>query len=458
MILPTTKGVALAAASPLLALAIGAVAPQLWSLSLVYLAIVLVALLIDLASAPSSRSLIATIHPPDLVYVGEPQQIAFDLTLTRGRWPVLVGATVDHDPVLALPPRVEILCPPPPPDGAVTVRTEIPVVSRRRGTAHLETLWLRWDGRYGLMRRQIRKPLGIKLRVVPNIRAVRMAAIALSRQDSILGIKDQRQLGDGSEFDALREYQPGFDRRGIDWKHSARHRRLLSKEFRSERNHQIVIAFDTGHLMREPLGGIHGRAIGSLESGQAEALPRLDHAINAGLLLGYASLKGGDRVGLFAFDSRVRAYAQPLGGIDRFPRLQRLTADLEYAAEETNFTLGLATLSQQLKRRSLIVLMTDFVDTVTAELMVENVARLAARHLVLFVTLQDSELREIIGAEPTGTATIARAIVADGLRRERLIVFERLRRLGVQCLEAPHNRIGTDLINRYLAIKQREMI
>jgi hypothetical protein len=44
------------------------------------------------------------------------------------------------------------------------------------------------------------------------------------------------------------------------------------------------------------------------------------------------------------------------------------------------------------------------------------------------------------------------------LRKERLVVFAKLRRLGVQCLEAPCNRVGTDLINRYLAIKQGEII
>ncbi len=97
-------------------------------------------------------------------------------------------------------------------------------------------LWLRWIGPYGLMRIQTKEPLDARLKVVPNIRAVRAAAIALMRQDASFGIKDQRQLGDGSEFDALRDYQPGFDRRAIDWKHSARHRRLVCKEFRSERN------------------------------------------------------------------------------------------------------------------------------------------------------------------------------------------------------------------------------
>jgi uncharacterized protein (DUF58 family) len=441
VILPTGRGVAFVAAAPLLALLLAAVAPRLWLLGLAYLGIVMLALAVDALLAMPRRRLGIAFDPPDLLFVGETALVTLDLTPSGHRIPRRIEVTIDHGPTAEMPALLQI-----PFADTQTVRTEIPLLPRRRGTVPLTMLWLRWTGPYGLMRIQAQQPLDVKLKVVPNIRAVRAAAIALMRQDASFGIKDQRQLGDGSEFDALRDYQPGFDRRAIDWKHSARHRRLVCKEFRSERNHQIILALDTGHLMREPIGGV----------------PRLDHAINAALLLTYASLKGGDRVGLFGFDARVRLRSEPLGGVDRFPRLQRMTAELDYAAEETNFTLGLTLLSQQLQRRSLIVLFTDFVDTVTAELMVENLGRLSGRHLVLFVTLQDPELRNIVDAAPDSIPgsmeVVARSVVADELRKERLVVFERLRRLGVQCLEAPHNRIGTDLINRYLAIKQREMI
>ncbi len=235
---------------------------------------------------------------------------------------------------------------------------------------------------------------------------------------------------------------PGLDHRSIDWKHSARHRTLVCKEFRVERNHQIVLAFDTGQLMIEPLGGI----------------PRLDHAINAGLRLGHLCLRGGDRIGVFGFDSQVRQRIEPMAGIQSFPRLQLACAGLEYRHEETNFTLGLAELLGRLNRRSLVILQTEFIDTVTAELMVENLERLAARHLIVFVTLTDPGIDATIDAAPATVTDMTRAVMAEDIMRERLIVFERLRRLGIQCLDAPGETIGADLINRYLAIKRKELI
>jgi uncharacterized protein (DUF58 family) len=437
MIRPTRRAVFLVAAAPVLALAIIAVAGGLWPVAIAYLAAVLLAILVDGLRGMPGRSLTVSMRPRETAYIGDAKAMEIDLVTSWRAPPLAIEAKCDHDPIFIMPTLVRAGFAP-----RQAIRLSFPMSTRRRGSGELTALWLRWQGPFGLTVRQRRIALARRIRILPNIAAIRAMALRLNSRNALYGAKSVLQLGDGSEFDALRDYTPGLDRRTVDWKHSARHRRLVSKEFRAERNHQIILAFDTGYLMREPLAGI----------------PKIDHAINAGLLLGYTSLKGGDRVGLFGFDARPRRYAAPLGGPQQFARLQRLAADLDYAAEETNFTLGLADLMSRLSRRSLIILMTEFIDTVTAELMLDNVARLSQRHLVLFVSLQDPDLDATIDARPQSFAGVARSVVADELRRDRLIVFERLRRLGVSCLEAPHQNVGADLINRYLAIKQRESI
>jgi len=274
------------------------------------------------------------------------------------------------------------------------------------------------------------------------VRAVRSTALAFDSRSAFVGLKVQSMHGEGSDFNALRDYVAGLDHRWIDWKHSARHRRLVCKEFQAEANHNVILAVDTGQLMSEPLDDI----------------PRLDHAVNSGLVLAYMALRTGDRVGLFGFDAHVRLYTDPIADAQAFHRVQQASARLDYHREETNFTLGLADLSACLARRSLIILFTEFVDTVTAELLVENVERLVSRHLVLFVTFQDSALSALADARPRRFDDIARAVVADEFIRDRLVVFERLRRLGVLCLDAPTRPVGIDLVNRYLAVKRRELI
>jgi uncharacterized protein (DUF58 family) len=189
-----------------------------------------------------------------------------------------------------------------------------------------------------------------------------------------------------------------------------------------------------------------------------EGIPRLDHALGSGLLLARVALGAGDLVGVYSFDSRIRFYAPPVRGTQTFRRLQEASAEFRYSTEETNFTLGMAELQARLPRRSLIVLFTDFVDTITAELLLENVRRLANRHLLIFVTVRDNLLAEVFDGYPADRRQIARAVLADDFRRDRGVVLEKLERLGIHCIDLPPEAVPVALLNRYLIVKQRGLL
>ena len=112
----------------------------------------------------------------------------------------------------------------------------------------------------------------------------------------------------------------------------------------------------------------------------------------------------------------------------------------------------------RLERRSLVILFTDFVDTISAELMLENVRRLTDKHIVVFATFEDEALSGLIDAEPQGAEDVSRAVIADTLLQEREVVFRKLQRMGVQIVETTPERFGSELVSRYLDIKRRELI
>ena len=348
MIHPTARAaVAVGIAAPA-ALAIAFVAPGWWVAGPAWLAVVLAAIAADAASL-LRRRIAADVETPQVLHVGEPERVMVRIECSD---PATIEFTVDAEgpiaPLEAHSARVAA-------DDAV--EGEVEIRPYRRGRVRLARLWLRSTGPLGFAARTLRRPLDAECPIVPNIASVKRQALAFAASDAPLGIKPQVEKGTGSEFEALRDYATGLDTRTIDWKHSARHRKLVCKEFQTERNHHVVLALDTGHLMAETVDG----------------LPKLDHAIGALLLLGYVSLRAGDKVGVAAFDARTRAFVTPSGGVGTMARLQRAFAAVDYSAEETNFTLALAELRGRLSRRSLIVVATDFVDTVTADLMIDNV-------------------------------------------------------------------------------------
>ncbi|MBI3438753.1 MAG: DUF58 domain-containing protein [Proteobacteria bacterium] len=316
------------------------------------------------------------------------------------------------------------------------------IIPLRRGEGRIERVHCRWMGPLGLAWRQLIAPLQTRIAVTPDLDAVEREAKLLFSRTMTHGIKPLRDRGDGSEFDALTEFEPGMDHRLLEWKQSAKHLRLLAKEVRAERNHQLVFAIDTGCAMCEPVAGA----------------ARVDWSINAALMLAYVALKLGDRVSFFGFDARPHLMTGFASGMRAFRHLQAQTAQLDYSTNESNYTLGLTTLAERLQRRSMVIVFTDFSDTVNAELMVENITRLARRHLIVFVTFSDEELESLRDAEPRVSGDVARAVIAQRLLQERGIVLERLRRLGVHIVDAPVRQLGQALVRAYDMLRRRERV
>ena len=437
MIRPTPKAVILLALCAPSSLALVLYDERLWTYGLGLLAFALLLICLDWLLAPTNRGMNVIWQAPSALYIGDEEAFRLRAWTSPFRKGIILEALLDVGENLNPPEKCQLSMVP-----DHQTEQEIPLRAKRRGPGELSRLWLRWRGPLGLMERSRQEDLNLSLSILPNIKPIRDNALQFSSRDSFFGSKVQNLLGDGSEFDSLKEYSPGMDHRSIDWKHSARHFKLVAKEFHAERNQQIVLAFDTGHLMTEPEGPI----------------AKLDHAINAGLLLGYTSLMVGDRVGIFGFDSKVRLYSEPSGSMRSFTRLQHACAQLDYSHEETNFTLGLADLMGRLSRRSLVIIYTDFIDTISAEMMMENIQRLTRRHLVLFVTLAESGLLQLVEDSPYSSRQLTTAVTAHNFLQDRQIVLEKLRRMGVHCLETTHNKISTDLINKYLTIKRLEQI
>jgi len=436
VIYPTQRAVVAMAAGAPAALAVGLVHPGWWLAAAAWTALVGGLCLADaVLGAATDRASLSLQAPGALPTAGQAPisvRVSFE-----GRAPRAVEAAVEANPRLATAPaRIRA----PVRRGEGEARFELTPI--RRGEGVIERVWLRWRGPFGLVWKQVAQAPGNVIPITPNVRAVKDEAIRLFSREALFGLKVQLETGEGSEYHALRELVAGMDRRTIDWKQSARHGKLLVKEFRTERNHPIIFAIDAGRLMCEPLQGA----------------PRLDRAINAALLMAFVALKLGDRVGFFGFDSRPRLFSGAVAGAHAFPLLQRLVARLDYSAEETNYTLALTQLGAALERRSLVVAFTDVADTTSAELMVENVGRLLRRHLVLFVVFRDEELEAIARREPADPEAVSRAVTAEALLRERELVIARLVRMGVLVVDAPAASMSSALLSAYIDLKRRDLL
>jgi uncharacterized protein (DUF58 family) len=433
---PTRRAIALMAAGALPALAVAVAAPAMWTAAAAWIVLALGLMLADVLLAASPRRLAVRAEAPRVMGVGRPEPAKL-MAAFEGAAPRMIELAIGlNDRLTAEPDRMTVRL------HGGRAEADVTLSPVRRGEGRIEGVWARWHGPLGLMWLQRRAPPERPVAVTPDVASIKEQALRLFARDAPLGAKPLLDRGEGSDFHALKEFQTGMDLGDIDWKQSARHAKLIGREYRTERNHHVLLAIDTGRLMSAPAVG----------------LPRIDRAINAALLLAFVSLRMGDRVGLFAFDSKPRLASGLASGPAAFPLLQKLATGIDYSTEETNFTLGLTALAGRLDRRAMVVVFTDFADATSAELMVENVARLMRTHVVLFVVFRDEELESLTTKPPVEPDDVSRAVIAERLLKQREAVTARLRRLGAQIVDAPADLMSTALLNGYLDVKRRDLI
>jgi len=273
--------------------------------------------------------------------------------------------------------------------------------------------------------------------------AIRRWQLTLRRGVRALpGQRRGRPPGAATTPAGLRDYLPGDDVRRIHWKATARRDHPVTTELEAERGQQVVVAVDCGRLMTAPAGH----------------LTKLDHAINATLLLAWVAQAQGDRVGLLTFDDRVRAFVAPRRGLRQVHRLNEVLYGVEARAAEPDFGDAFAYLSHQVRGRSLVVVLTDVLDPVASADLVSHGLRLGGRHRLLVVVMADPAVTRTLRRAVETSGDAYRWAVAEELVQARRGAFETLQKGGVACLDVEAGRLSPAVVERYLELKERGLI
>lgn len=243
--------------------------------------------------------------------------------------------------------------------------------------------------------------------------------------------------GQGTEFDSLRDYVPGDDVRSIDWRATARRDSVVLRTWRPERDRQVAIVIDSGRM----------------SAGRVGDAPRLDHAMDAALLLAALATRAGDRVSLLACDSEVRADVRRPAPQDVLPSFVNALATVDAQLVQTDFRVVVSQVLERLGQRSLVVLLTGLDPAVIEESLLPVIGPLLRRHVVVLASVADPRLSEMETSrsdmiEIYGAASAART----RLDRERVTAV--LTRAGATVVDENPDQIAPALADTYLALKK----
>jgi uncharacterized protein (DUF58 family) len=320
---------------------------------------------------------------------------------------------------------------------------EYTVTSRTRGAFTWGPIQLRYRSLLGLWEGSKEIQAAGCSRVYPSLALLhRYHLLARANRLEELGIRKVRTRGGAWEFESLRDYARGDDVRLIDWKATARRRKTIVRNHEAERNQTVLLLVDSGRLMTAEVDGV----------------AKLDHAVNAALVLGHVALARGDRVGLCTFSRDVHSWVMPRAHRAQIRLLTDALYDLRGDFTETDHGRCLRLLASRHPKRALLIVLTDFVDADTASDMVAHVRLAARRHVVLFAALKDPPLERSARSRPACPFDGFYKAVAVELLRERREVLERLRQLGVHVVDADPAGLTPPLLNGYLEIALRGLL
>ncbi|MGZ4515546.1 MAG: DUF58 domain-containing protein [Mycobacterium sp.] len=315
----------------------------------------------------------------------------------------------------------------------------------RRGEQRAAVVTARSIGPLGLAGRQGSQGVPGLLRVLPPFLSRKHLPARLAKLREIDGLLPTLIRGQGTEFDSLREYVVGDDVRSIDWRATARRADVVVRTWRPERDRRVVIVLDTGRTAA-------GRVGVDPTAADPAGWPRLDWSMDAALLLAALASRAGDHVDFLAHDRVSRAGVFGASRTELLAQLVEAMAPLQPALLESDWTAMVSAIARRARRRSLVVLLTDLNATALDEGLLPVLAQLSAKHHLMLAAVADPRVDQM-AAGRSDPAAVYDAAAAERSRNDRRAIATRLRRSGVEVVDAPPTELAPALADRYLAMK-----
>ncbi len=252
-----------------------------------------------------------------------------------------------------------------------------------------------------------------------------------------VGLRSAQGRGGGTEFEQLREFSPDDEFRRIDWSATARTAKLIVRTYRAERNQTVLLLLDSGRVM----------------AGQVDGVPRLEHAMDAVMMMTAVTTRLGDRAGLLAFGRQVRAVVPPSGGGSQLPRIVDAMYDLDAELAESDYRAAFSETMTRFRRRAFVVLLTELTEPVIAETLLPALPAMVRHHLVLVAGVRDPDVVGWARSVPTDAGEAYRKAAAVSAIDDRRRAIARLQGMGASVIDSPPGRLAPALADAYLKVK-----
>jgi uncharacterized protein (DUF58 family) len=266
--------------------------------------------------------------------------------------------------------------------------------------------------------------------------------LAINNRLTNSGIKRIRRIGHNQEFELIKEYVSGDDLRVVNWKATARKRKLMVNHYQDEKSKQVYSLIDKGRVMQMPFNG----------------MTLLDYSINASLVISNIAIKTSDKAGLLTFQDRIGSFLRAGRTNNQMATIQEMLYKQKTAFAESDFSSLYVSVRRSIPQRSLLLLFTNFESVFGMRRQLPYFLALNRLHLLVVVFFENSELKQLIEKKTDHLKDIYNQAIAEHFAHDKKLIAKELSSHGIQCILTTPEHLSVNTINKYLELKARNLI
>ncbi|MCP4693513.1 MAG: DUF58 domain-containing protein [Desulfobacterales bacterium] len=333
-----------------------------------------------------------------------------------------------------------------------------PCKALKRGRFNLDRCHIETVSALGFWTIRTHVPLRAEIRVYPNLMKEQrqLKGLFLNRD---LGMHVRQRIGKGREFEQLRDYLPGDSFEDIYWKATARRRSPVTKMYQIEQSQQIYLIIDASRLSTRAADCVIDRRRRPRDEKDAPDASILDRYITASLIMGLAAEQQGDLFGLLTFDDKINLFLKAGRGKAHFSACRDALYTLEPRTAAPNFEELFTYIGVHLRRRSLLVFLTNLDDPVLSESFIHGVNLISRRHLILVNMFRPLNAWPLFSSSDIHSINgVYQHLMGHALWETMRETSGFLKQRGVGFALLENEKICDQLVTQYMEIKQRQAL
>jgi uncharacterized protein (DUF58 family) len=333
-----------------------------------------------------------------------------------------------------------------------------PCRALRRGRFGLTRCHLQTGSRLGLWAIRRTLTLHSEIRAYPNLAAGQRHLRGLFQRRQ-WGLRTQRRVGKGREFEQLREYLPGDSFEDIDWKATARRRHPVTKVYQVEQAQEIYVLLDASRLSTRSAAFVMERRLQSRSAESVAETTIFERYLTAALVMAVVADRLCDRFGLVVFGDKPEGFIKAGRGRAHFNACRDALYSRMPRAVSPDFDELFTFVGTHLRKRALLVFLTSLDDPMLSESFI-HAMQAASRHHILMVNMfrppgayplfTSPEVRQVQGIHQHLVGHMLWSSINDTRRL--------LRQHGAGLHLLDKDQLCSQLVSQYMDVKQRQLL